>query len=94
VYLTAEGPDFPKLKRVILISGDKMTMEPTLDAAIQADFGTQQPQAPGQPPSRPLESWQARAAFDRAQKAMEQGDWGTFGRAMDEHKGLLSSQPK
>ena len=94
VYLTAEGTDFPQLKRVIVISGDKVAMEPTLDEAIQAVFGTQQPQTPGQPPSRPLESGQARAAFDKAQKAMEQGDWGNFGKAMDTLKGLLSGPPK
>jgi uncharacterized membrane protein (UPF0182 family) len=94
VYLTAEGTDFPQLKRVIVISGDKVAMEPTLDEAIQAVFGTQQPQTPGLPPTRPLESGQARAAFDKAQKAMEQGDWGNFGKAMDTLKGLLSGPPK
>ena len=83
VYLTAEGTDFPQLKRVIVISGDKVAMEPTLDEAIQAVFGTQQPQTPGQSPGRPQESGQARAAFDKAQKAMEQGNWGDFGKAMD-----------
>ena len=48
VYLTAEGTDFPQLKRVIVISGDKVAMEPTLDEAIQSVFGTQQPQNPAQ----------------------------------------------
>ena len=94
LYLTAEGTDFPQLKRVIVISGDKVAMEPTLDEAIQSVFGTQQPQTPGQPPGRPVESGQARAAFDKAQKAMEQGDWGNFGKAMDALKGLLSGPPK
>ena len=46
VYLTAEGTDFPQLKRVIVISGDKVAMEPTLDEAIQAVFGTEQPPNP------------------------------------------------
>jgi hypothetical protein len=94
VYLTAEGTDFPQLKRVIVISGDKVAMEPTLDEAIQAVFGTQRPQTPGQSPARPLESVQARAAFDRAQKAMEQGNWGDFGKAMDALKSLLSGPAK
>jgi hypothetical protein len=94
VYLTAEGTDFPQLKRVIVISGDKVAMEPTLDEAIQSVFGTQQPQTPGQPPGRPLESGQARAQFEAAQKAMEQGNWGNFGKAMDALKGLLTSPPK
>ena len=94
VYLTAEGTDFPQLKRVIVISGDKVAMEPTLDEAIQAVFGTQQHQTTAQPSGRPVESGQARAAFDKAQKAMEQGDWGNFGKAMDALKGLLSGPPK
>jgi hypothetical protein len=94
VYLTAEGTDFPQLKRVIVISGDKVAMEPTLDEAIQAVFGTQQPQTPGQSPGRPQESGQARAAFDNAQKAMEQGNWGDFGKAMDALKSLLSGPAK
>jgi hypothetical protein len=34
VYLTAAGTNFPQLKRVIVISGDKVAMEPTLDEAI------------------------------------------------------------
>ena len=94
LYLTAEGTDFPQLKRVIVISGDKVAMEPTLDEAIQSVFGTQQPQTPAQAPGRQLESGQARAQFDKAQKAMEQGNWGNFGKAMDALKSLLSGPAK
>jgi uncharacterized membrane protein (UPF0182 family) len=94
LYLTAEGTDFPQLKRVIVISGDKVAMEPTLDEAIQAVFGTQQPQTTAQAPGRQLESGQARAQFEAAQKAMEQGNWGDFGKAMEALKGLLSGPPK
>ena len=94
VYLTAEGTDFPQLKRVIVISGDKVAMEPTLDEAIQSVFGTQQPQSAGQAPRGHPELGQARAQFDAAQKAMQLGDWGNFGKAMDALKGLLSGPPK
>ena len=91
LYLTAEGTDFPQLKRVIVISGDKVAMEPTLDEAIQAVFGTAatpdfRAQAPGAQP----ELGQARAQFDEAQKAMQQGNWGDFGKAMDALKRLLA----
>ncbi len=89
VYLTAEGTDFPQLKRVIVISGDKVAMEPTLDQAIQSVFGTQQPQNPAQAPRRQPELGQARAQFDEVQKAMQQGDWGKFGKAMDALKRSL-----
>ena len=90
VYLTAEGTDFPQLKRVIVISGDKVAMEPTLDEAIQSVFGTQQPQNPAQAPGRQPELGQARAQFDEAQKAMQQGNWEDFGKAMDALKRLLN----
>ncbi len=90
VYLTAEGTDFPQLKRVIVISGDKVAMEPTLDEAIQSVFGTQQSQNPMQTVRRQPELGQARAQFDEAQKAMQKGDWEDFGKAMDALKRLLN----
>ncbi len=34
VYLQAAGENFPQLKRVIAVTGDKVVMEPTLDEAI------------------------------------------------------------
>ncbi len=91
LYLTAEGTDFPQLKRVIVISGDKVAMEPTLDEAIQAVFGAQQPLSPVQALRRQPELGQARAQFDEAQKAIEQGDWEKFGKAMDALKRLLTA---
>jgi uncharacterized membrane protein (UPF0182 family) len=90
LYLTAEGTDFPQLKRVIVISGDKVAMEPTLDEAIQAVFGTQQPQISAEAPGGQPELGQARTQFDDAQKAMQQGNWGDFGKAMDALKRLLN----
>jgi hypothetical protein len=94
LYLTAEGTDFPQLKRVIVISGDKVAMEPTLDEAIQSVFGTTQPSGISvQTPSGQSGLSQARAQFDDAQKAMQQGNWGNFGKSMDALKGLLNGPP-
>jgi uncharacterized membrane protein (UPF0182 family) len=90
VYLTAAGMDFPQLKRVIVVSGDKVAMEPTLDEAIGAVFGTRQPQKPAQASLRQPEWDRARAQLDEAQKALEQGDWAKFGKAMDGLKRLLT----
>ncbi|MDR3675129.1 MAG: UPF0182 family protein, partial [Acidobacteriota bacterium] len=90
VYLTAVGTDFPQLKRVIVISGGNVAMAPTLAEAIQAVFGTRQPRNPAQAPGRQPELSQARAQFDEAQKAMQQGDWEKFGKAMDGLKRLLT----
>jgi hypothetical protein len=90
LYLTAEGMDFPQLKRVIVISGDKVAMEATLDEAIQTVFGTPQSQTPAQAAQLQPALNQARAQFDQAQKAMQQGNWGNFGVAMDALKRLLN----
>jgi uncharacterized membrane protein (UPF0182 family) len=45
IYLQAEGENFPQLKRVIAVTGDKVVMEPTLDEAIANLFTTQKPLA-------------------------------------------------
>jgi uncharacterized membrane protein (UPF0182 family) len=94
LYLTAEGTDFPQLKRVIVISGDKVAMEPTLDAAIQAVFGTEQPSISAGPPGTQPGLGPARAQFEDAQKAMQQGNWGDFGKSMDALKRLLNGPPQ
>ena len=80
LYLTAEGTDFPQLKRVIVISGDKVVMEPTLDGAIQALFGDAATLRTAQAPSRQPELGQARTQLEEAQKAIQQGDWGNSAR--------------
>ena len=52
LYLQAEATNFPQLKRVIAIAGDKVVMQPTLDEALKDLFGTQQPvQGSSQPPT-------------------------------------------
>jgi hypothetical protein len=66
--------DFPQLKRLIVISEDKVAMEPTLDEAIQSVFGTGQPMNPTQAPGAQPELGQARAQFDEAEKALQQGN--------------------
>jgi uncharacterized membrane protein (UPF0182 family) len=43
IYLQAEGENFPQLKRVIAVTGDKVVMEPTLDEAMANLFTAQQP---------------------------------------------------
>jgi uncharacterized protein len=85
VYLTAEGTSFPQLKRVIVVAGNKVVMEPTLDEALDGLFGAQQPAAGSrQPPAtRQPALEQAKTQFDEARKAMQQGDWVKFGTAME-----------
>jgi hypothetical protein len=96
VYLTAVGTNIPQLKRVIVVSGDKVVMEPTLNGALNALFGTQQPQERAvQAPSRQQpELAQARTQLEEAQKAIQQGDWEKFGKAMEGLKRLLTEPPR
>ena len=80
----------PPTQRVVVVSGDKVAMEPTLDEAIQSVFGTQQPQKGAPARGGTPELGQAKTQFDEAQKAMQQGDWETFGKAMEALKRLLT----
>ena len=101
LYLRAEGTNFPQLKRVIAVAGDKVVMEPTLDEALNDLFGARQPQAAAaQATGRAAEAatsqvkfGQARIQFEDAEKAMQQGDWDKFGKAMEALKHLLANPP-
>jgi uncharacterized membrane protein (UPF0182 family) len=91
VYLTAEGTNIPQLIRVIVVSGDKVVMQPTLDQALVAVFGgpQQQMQPTTTTPRKQQSLERARLQFQEAEKAMQQGDWEKFGKAMGELKQLL-----
>jgi uncharacterized membrane protein (UPF0182 family) len=83
VYLTAEGTNIPQLKRVIVVSGDKVVMEPTLEESINTMFGTAQQQTPpGEVKLEPQLITKAKEQFEDVRKAMQKGDWQAFGRAM------------
>lgn len=95
VYLTAEGTNIPQLKRVIVTSGSKVVMEPTLDESLKAVFGTV-PEAEAmklsvQPHLEELS--QAREVLKKAEGAIKAGKWEDFGKAMDELQGILGQQP-
>jgi hypothetical protein len=45
IYLQSAGENFPQLKRVIAVTGEKVVMEPTLDEAIANLFIAQKPLA-------------------------------------------------
>ena len=72
LYLRAEGTNFPQLKRVIVATGDKVVMEPTLDEALSALFGGQQRQQTGtKTPGNAVELGKARIQLAEAQKAID-----------------------
>jgi len=78
LYLKAEGTNFPQLKRVIVATGDKVVMEPTLDEALGSLFGTGPSesapwagkQAGAQTPLSKVTRDQAEAQLAAAQKAI------------------------
>jgi uncharacterized membrane protein (UPF0182 family) len=90
VYLTAEGTNIPQLKRVIVVSGNKVVMEPTLDRALQVVFGTAQPEEKKvTAPIQIEELSKARNEMEKAEKSLQQGKWEDFGKAMERLKKLL-----
>src|SRR5208282_2411409 len=62
LYLKAEGTNFPQLKRVIVATGNKVVMEPTLDEALSALFSSRGVPPPNetQGPMRSTDLDQAR----------------------------------
>ena len=77
LYLRAEGTNFPQLKRVIVATGDKVVMQPSLDGALSDLFANSsgpavmQPGATQQPALTKSTVDQIRAELAQAQKAMD-----------------------
>lgn len=96
VYILAEGANIPQLKRVIMVYGGKVVMEMSVQDAINALFGMQQPQISGPAPAAPQQGAQPQPGRDvldlmqEAEKALQQGNWTAFGRAMDKLKTRLA----
>jgi uncharacterized membrane protein (UPF0182 family) len=115
IYLQAENGPIPELKRVIVSTGNRVVMEPTLEEALSRLFNltpgavpsvgstassAQAAQTGGQPPAQPAAgagqagATGAQAAppseltsviqsanqhYTRAQDALKNGDWATYG---------------
>jgi uncharacterized membrane protein (UPF0182 family) len=99
VYLLAEGVNIPQLIRVIVISGNKVVMEPTLDQALGAAFGAvpptvKQPAAIAPAPADAAALRRARTHLDKAQEALREGKWQDFGKEMEALKETLGAAQK
>jgi Uncharacterized conserved protein len=101
LYLQAAQSKMPELRRVIVIHGDRVVMEPTLDMSLQKIFGgkDQQPLTPkpaeeGQQPQvdRTVNQLAAEAnkIYDDAQARLKEGDWSGYGDAQKRLKEVLN----
>lgn len=105
VYLIAQSLQIPQLRRVIVAHGDRVAMQPTLAGALSDVLGMQvaglQEESPDQvatpagPPARqgtPQELRTARQALERAQEALRDGDFATFGEEFEALQEALREQ--
>jgi uncharacterized membrane protein (UPF0182 family) len=94
VFLEAETGGLPELKRVIVVAGEKIVMEPTLQESIAAIFGAEAP--PAEPePEEPVAAVMARLVeeaqqhYDKAQEYLIAGDWTGYGEELEALKVVL-----
>jgi len=99
VYLIAEQTDIPQLKRVIVVYGKKVVMQPTLKQALQTALGAPEAlaekkpaAAPGPPRVQEALREKVKSQLEKAESALQDGRWISFGKAMDELKTLLQEQ--
>ncbi|MDI6907379.1 MAG: UPF0182 family protein [Thermoanaerobacterales bacterium] len=103
VYLQAEQSKMPELRRVIVVHGDRVVMEPTLAQALDAIFGKGEERgtpATGDETPSPAGSAdrdktvsqliaEANRLFDQAQESLKNGDWAAYGAKQEQLKAVL-----
>ena len=94
IYLQASNSQLPELKRVVVASGNRLAMEPSLPEALARLFGPSQAAAPATAPAAPgqaaagtspevarlVES--ARQHYNAAQAALKEGNWARYGEEL------------
>jgi len=88
LYLQSEQTSMPQLTRVVVAYGDKIAMEPTLDAALLAVFGEQERPSDN---GLPVDATDARDLYERAVEAQRAGDWEAYGRYITELGEVLAT---
>ncbi|MFC2002663.1 UPF0182 family protein [Chloroflexota bacterium] len=102
VFLEAETGGIPELKRVIVVAGEQIAMEPTLRESIAAIFGAEAP--PPEPvvkppasaePEKPVTAdianliEEAQRHYDQAQQYLKAGDWSGYGKEQEALRAVL-----
>jgi uncharacterized membrane protein (UPF0182 family) len=95
LYLAAEqGGALPELRRVVVVYGNQIAMEPSLELSLQRIFGgrargeeaASRPAAPGAPATAAMpgalmgDIERAWEAWQKAQEALKRGDWAGYGQ--------------
>ncbi len=88
LYLQSEQTSMPQLTRVVVAYGDRIAMEESLDAALLAVFGEQEPTDGA---GRPADIAAARDLYEQAVEAQRAGDWEAYGRYLDELGEVLTA---
>ncbi len=105
IYLQAEQSRMPELRRVIVVHGDRVVMEPNLELALAAIFGKSDGR-PDPPPAvddgtapvigDPAVDLSVRHLIDEAvmhynaaQDRLRSGDWNGYGQSLDAMKRVL-----
>lgn len=106
LYLQAEQSKMPELRRVIVVYGEKVVMEKTLEASLQKIFsstssgeGNELTENTGGETSPPVLSIEelvksAYQTFQEAQKQLREGNWAGYGESMTELEGILKELSK
>ena len=104
IYLRAERGQLPELKRVIVVSGDMIAMEPTLAESLSAIYGAPATVPPPPPTPTPTPTplpdietpaevtelaRQAQEHYQRAQEYLKAGDWGNWGGELEKMEAVL-----
>ena len=97
LYLQATQLKIPQVKRVVVVYGQQVVMEPTLDGAIARIFAgapsalateVQQAAQTGTPAKQSL-AQQALDLYNRAINAQKTGDWATYGNLINQLSSVL-----
>ncbi|MCS7285795.1 MAG: UPF0182 family protein [Anaerolineae bacterium] len=96
LYLLAEQSHIPELKQVIVATEQRVAMAPTLEQALAQAIGTAPvygPPGPAVPADKDISTLiqQAYAHYQRAQEAIRQGDWATYGAEIEALGRVLQS---
>ncbi|MEW6446977.1 MAG: UPF0182 family protein [Bacillota bacterium] len=94
LYLQAEQSKMPELRRVIVVHGDKVVMEPTLQSALEKIFGGRtEPEPPAEEREEKRSASElirkANEFFKQADESLKSGDWGGYGENIENVKRVL-----